>query len=299
MPFLTLIVIALGAGTAAGVVASWYPRGHPTPTDAVAGIVEDAARRRTRLRRWLRTRADPASATGLALSIALGVVIAGGSLVAMLAYLVRTNGTLLAVDSAAADWGSRHASSLSQRGLDLVTQLGDTRAVVALGVALVVVESLRAPSRFLVPFLLTVMLGNELITTAVKDLADRARPTLNPIAHTLGPSFPSGHSSTAAAFFAAAALILGRRRGHRARTVLAGGAVGAAVAVAASRVLLDVHWVSDVVAGLALGWAWFGVCAIAFGGRLLRFGAAAEAARDAVRDAPGRGATARGVQPRG
>ena len=47
-------------------------------------------------------------------------------------------------------------------------------------------------------------------------------------------------------------------------------------AIAATRVLLDVHWLSDVVAGLALGWAWFAVCAIAFGGRLLRFGAPAE-----------------------
>ena len=33
-----------------------------------------------------------------------------------------------------------------------------------------------------------------------QDLADRARPTLNPIAATLGPSFPSGHSASAAAF---------------------------------------------------------------------------------------------------
>ena len=50
--------------------------------------------------------------------------------------------------------------------------------------------------------------------------------------------------------------------------------------VAGSRVLLGVHWLSDVIAGLALGLAWFSICAIAFGGRLLRFGAAAdEAAR--------------------
>ena len=53
---------------------------------------------------------------------------------------------------------------------------------------------------------------------------------------------------------------------------------GIAVAVAASRVLLDVHWLTDVIAGLALGWAWFAACAIAFGGRLLRFGTAAETA---------------------
>jgi membrane-associated phospholipid phosphatase len=43
-------------------------------------------------------------------------------------------------------------------------------------------------------------------------------------------------------------------------------------------VLLGVHWLSDVIAGLALGSAWFCVCAIAFGGRLLRFGAPAEEA---------------------
>jgi hypothetical protein len=42
--------------------------------------------------------------------------------------------------------------------------------------------------------------------------------------------------------------------------------------------LLDVHWLTDVFGGLALGWAWFAACAIAFGGRVLRYGAAAEAA---------------------
>jgi undecaprenyl-diphosphatase len=52
--------------------------------------------------------------------------------------------------------------------------------------------------------------------------------------------------------------------------------VGLAVAVAASRVLLAVHWTTDVIAGIALGWAWFALCAVAFGGRLLRFGATAE-----------------------
>jgi hypothetical protein len=48
-------------------------------------------------------------------------------------------------------------------------------------------------------------------------------------------------------------------------------------------VLLDVHWLSDVIAGLALGSAWFAICAVAFGGRLLRFGAAAEEAARAAR----------------
>jgi undecaprenyl-diphosphatase len=111
------------------------------------------------------------------------------------------------------------------------------------------------------------------VTKINKAAVDRARPTFNPDAALLGPSFPSGHSSQAAAFFAAAALLLARRRSRRTRSVLLGFAVGLAVAVACSRVLLDFHWVSDVVAGVTLGWAWFAVCAIAVGSRMLDLGA--------------------------
>src|SRR6185369_15789601 len=111
--------------------------------------------------------------------------------------------------------------------------------------------------------------GMELISTGVKDLVARTRPTLVAEAAHLGPSFPSGHSATAAAFYAAAALVLGRRLGPRGRRLLAAAAVGVAVAVAGSRVLLDLHWLSDVIGGLALGWAWFALCAVVFGGRLL------------------------------
>jgi undecaprenyl-diphosphatase len=158
----------------------------------------------------------------------------------------------------------------------VVTQLGSLYVVLALGVILAAVETLRERTVWVIAFIVAVMGGEELLVSTVKQLADRARPAFNPAAASLGPSFPSGHSATAAAFYATAALLIGRWRGRTARAVLTGLAVGIAVAVAASRVLLDVHWLSDVIAGLALGWAWFAVCGIAFGGRILRFGAAAE-----------------------
>ena len=59
-------------------------------------------------------------------------------------------------------------------------------------------------------FLLVVLVGMELAQLGVKDLVGRVRPTLDPAAARLGPSFPSGHSATAAAFYAAAALVIGR-----------------------------------------------------------------------------------------
>jgi undecaprenyl-diphosphatase len=150
-----------------------------------------------------------------------------------------------------------------------------------------IVEYLRAPNRWVPVFLIVVVTGETVLVSIVKQALDRARPTFNPAAATLGPSFPSGHSATAAALYAAVALVISRRRVRRTRAFIAGCAVAVAVAVACSRVLLGVHWLSDVLAGLAFGWAWFSICAIAFGGRFVRFGATAERARNVAESSYG------------
>jgi len=215
------------------------------------------------------------------------LTIGGGVGLGALAYLERTNGHLNHLDRSIAAWGYDHRSPLSTHGLRLVTQLGSFTTIVVLCVIVAAVETIRTRTAWVVPFLVVVLGGEEVLMTSIKALANRTRPSFDPAAVAgLGPSFPSGHSSTAAAFYAAVALLLSRRRGRVVRAVLTGLAVGLAVAVAESRVLLDVHWLSDVVAGLLLGWAWFAACAIAFGGRLLRFGAPAEAAVAAASGRP-------------
>jgi undecaprenyl-diphosphatase len=287
MPVLVLLLIAVATGLVSAAVAWRYPRSAPgaAAAEPVAEAVAEAAAHDSRLRSFIKRRRDPVAATGLALTLALGAVIGGGVVIGVLAFLVRSNRSALAIDTGPARWGFENATSFTTSCLEQITRLGDGPVVIPLAIILGVAETYRLRSRFVIPFIVAVMAGNQLITIAVKDLAERARPTLNPIAQTLGPSFPSGHSSTAASFYAAAALLIGCRRNELVRTVLAGLAVGIAVAVACTRVLLDVHWVSDVVAGLALGWAWFAVCAIAFGGRLIRFGATAERAADAAESA--------------
>ena len=62
--------------------------------------------------------------------------------------------------------------------------------------------------------------------------------------------------------------------------------VAVAVAVAASRVLLDFHWLSDVIGGLSLGWAWFALCSVVFGGRLLTPTTGVDVAAEAAALAP-------------
>jgi undecaprenyl-diphosphatase len=216
------------------------------------------------------------------LCAALAFILASGILVGVLALLIRGDSGLLSIDRSAAAWSHDHASSFVTSSLSLITDLGTTWTVVALALVLGAIEYRRTRNPWIGPFLAVLLAGEGLLTLSVKDAVDRVRPALNPVAHTLGPSFPSGHSATAAAFYAGAALLLGRHMRHTGRALLAAVAAGIAVAVAASRVLLDVHWLSDVLAGLALGWAWFLVCAIAFGGTLLRYGASAKALSQAT-----------------
>lgn len=289
MPILVDLALALTVGVVAGLLVWRYPRiAKPTSTPALdtAEKIGETVGRQPRLRALLKARLDPTVATGLALTLALVVVIGGGVLFGALAYLVRTNAHLAGIDKSVASWGNRHASATSTNLLDDVTQLGSIVIVVVLCVILAVGETLREKTVWVIPFILAVMGGEETLMLTIKGLVDRLRPTFNPIAATLGPSFPSGHSSTAAAFYATAALLLGRGRARPMRALLTGFAVGIAVAVAASRVLLDVHWLTDVIAGLSLGWAWFALCSIAFGGRILRFGAAAEKAAQVAKATP-------------
>ena len=235
-------------------------------------------RRHARLRNLLRRRFDPSTASGLALALAAIAAIGGGLLLGVLAYLVYSESAIVHLDRSIAQWAYDQRGAVSTDGLDIVTKLGETYTVAGLAAVLAFVEIRRVPSRWILPFLVAVIVGDKLITFGVKDLVARLRPTLDPAAQALGASFPSGHTSTAAAFYACAALLLARRRGRPARAGLAAAAVGLAVAVACSRVFLDLHWLTDVIGGLALGWAWFAACSFVFGGRLLRFGATAEVA---------------------
>ena len=67
-------------------------------------------------------------------------------------------------------------------------------------------------------------------------------------------SFPSGHAANATLVWLCLALLL--PRSARARTFAIWGAVWLSLAVGLSRVVLGVHWPSDVIGGWAFGLFW-------------------------------------------
>jgi undecaprenyl-diphosphatase len=303
MPFLILLLLAAATGIVAGLLAWQVTRRVTTgpPTLEVAEKIGEEMSLHPRLRAALDRGLKPESTTELALAIGLLLTVGAGVVLGLLAYLVRTNSGLIGFDNGVAKWGNRHASPLSTHALTAVTQLGNIDVVVVFCLVLAIVETRRERSRWIAIFIVAVMGGEEILANVIKLLVDRTRPSFNAAAASLGPSFPSGHSTTAAAFYATAALLLGRHRSRATRAALTGAAVGIAVAVACSRVLLDFHWLTDVIGGLMLGWGWFALCGIAFGGRIVYFGAAAELAAHTAapsRPPPGRGAPATPVAGR-
>ncbi len=104
------------------------------------------------------------------------------------------------------------------------------------------------------------VLGTIVLSTVVKSAVDRPRPRpRHVLAHAGGASFPSGHALTAAAavvvlLVAASEAGIPARRGARVALWTLGAL--AVVAVSLSRVLIGVHYPSDVVGGVLLGAGW-------------------------------------------
>lgn len=136
--------------------------------------------------------------------------------------------------------------------------LGDPRFLVPATVILAAWLWWRGHPRTALTLVIVTMAGRGINSLVKLDVA-RVRPDLQPhlVAETTN-SFPSGHSTGSMIFFLTVALLLAHRGPWR--RWAAGGAVGVAMVVGVTRVMLGVHWPSDVVGGWAFGALWVILC---------------------------------------
>ena len=148
--------------------------------------------------------------------------------------------------------------------LNLISWLGKPLLLgicIAVGAVFVFVRGRRR----LAIFLAVTAIGGGLVDSAVKILVNRPRPELeSPIASAFGKSFPSGHAMSSTVTYGALLLVFLPVIHRRWRPLAYALVIGLVGAICMARLLLGVHFVSDVLGGLALGLAWLAGSAAMF-----------------------------------
>lgn len=214
----------------------------------------------------MHVKSAPSSYTGLLRPVAIGgvtfVLLEIVALVLGFAVVGRHGGgPIQGWDNTVQQWWISHRTHLV--GVSkVIAVLGDAPALGAISLVLtIVLLALRQQMRALTP--IVAYLGGEALVFVTRQVIARPRPpTANyPAPHAIvgvhetSFSYPSGHATAAVAVIislAVLAVVTWRIWGW----VLAGILVLAAAAVACSRLVLGVHWFSDIAFGLLLGISW-------------------------------------------
>jgi undecaprenyl-diphosphatase len=148
--------------------------------------------------------------------------------------------------------------------LRAVTTLGNPGIVTWLVVLGTLILLVRRRYR-LAGYLAVAGLGAAILDPALKLAVGRLRPVVaDPIAHGTGNSFPSGHALGSSICYGALLLVFLPALPHRTRRPAVWAVAVLVAAIGVTRVMLGVHYLSDVVGAWCLGVAWLGLTAYTF-----------------------------------
>ena len=199
---------------------------------------------------------------GWAIGLALALIAAAVLAFATLAYQVRLGDAFVRVDQAFLEAVRGSTSPGTVQDFAWITLLGDGRTLAVLCITGVVALLARG-ERLLAFGLVAAMGGNGLLNAVLKRVFERMRPPHElglPVAH--GWSFPSGHSSGAVVAYGMLAYVLLRTLPSRWHLPIVLSATALAFSVGCSRIFLEVHYASDVLAAFASGTAWLTACIV-------------------------------------
>lgn len=195
-----------------------------------------------------------------ALRTGLAVFAVAAGLFAATAWQLRVNPALNAADAAFLQALQSTVSAPVRQVFAGLTHAADTATLTALSIAGAALLLVRRQALLAAGWVLAIA-GNGVLNTTLKQGFGRLRPVQ--LAGQLaepGLSFPSGHSSGAVVACGMAAYLALRllpARWHLPALLLA---AALAWSIGASRLALQVHYPSDVLAGFASGSAWLALC---------------------------------------
>lgn len=195
---------------------------------------------------------------GLGLQVLLSMAVAVTACVGFVEIVdeIGVDEDLGRFDEALAAALGRHASDAQLRIFATLTDLGDKRFLIPL-VGCIAVAMLFRRRWFLAAAWIIATATGALLNTALKAFFERSRP---PHSHGFavadGWSFPSGHSSGSMIVYGLLGYLVLVHLPKRLHLPIAALAVVLIVCVGLSRVILQVHYFSDVLAGYAFGAFW-------------------------------------------
>lgn len=191
---------------------------------------------------------EPASKSGLARLLQICGAAAFACI--WLAMLLLGRGALDRSIEQALYVGGRPALILVAR---IFTFLGEPTVLVAAGFLVAGWLWYRASGRLAFGILTVILIGRGLTEVQKYSIA-RARPTIEPhLVVVKSSSFPSGHATSSMIFYLTLALMLSPKPHRR---LAAACAVLLSLLIGTSRVMLGVHWPSDVLGGWSFGLFW-------------------------------------------
>jgi undecaprenyl-diphosphatase len=114
-------------------------------------------------------------------------------------------------------------------------------------------------------YLLVTGAGALVLDPVLKALVGRLRPVVaHPVAHGTGNSFPSGHGLGSIVCYGAIFLVFVSATIGRWRAVFTTVIIALVALIGISRILLGVHYLSDVIGAWAVGIVWLSITAFAF-----------------------------------
>lgn len=155
------------------------------------------------------------------------------------------------IDTAALWFVREHVPAAMAGFFAIVTRTGSV-AFLTPATVLAVIVLLLARRRFEAVLMGATMISATLLVYGIKTLVGRVRPALWETQWYSGSSFPSGHTLSTAAFATAASLCLARIWPRSAGASMFAALLWS-ILVAFSRLVLGVHWPSDVIAALCVG----------------------------------------------
>ncbi|MFD4839498.1 phosphatase PAP2 family protein [Achromobacter sp. NPDC058515] len=199
------------------------------------------------------------SASGRA-ALSVAATCAAFTLFLLLATAVGQRGAVVAFDSALANALSMSMATSLLWLLSWFTYLGDRNFLTALSVLM----TLYLLWRGLWPLALFCAVATGMggaLNWMLKHTFERVRPDHDHgYANAVGWSFPSGHSSASMAVYGTACYLMWRMAPPAWRMPCVAIMAALIMAIGLSRILLQVHFASDVVAGLAVSLGWLALC---------------------------------------